>query len=414
MTKKLAGMLLVMFGLTLAAAAQGPETSAREAAQASKEAAKSAIADKAMVKQEAKEAAKAAAVEAKKAAKLAGKLAGQEAAVKAGKVAAWSDDWNAAKHFALADAELVLHDLREKFKLKEHWAEMGAWSVLAGHPQQPKLTEEEELKMYALNAMRNANPEEAIPLLDKFLQGNHAMPLKDRALSVLSSYETAQARAVLTRYAKDASNPELQLRALRYLGRVDSSEARKTLAEIYPTMQNKEARKAVLRGFQSADDTARLFAAARSETDLEVRSYAARQLGSMGARAELRQLYDAETTPEGKGQIIRALATADDVDKLSEIARKDPDPTVRREAIRRLTSIEAAQTSELLVALYGNEKETEVRKEVLSSLARREDARNLVALARKETNPELKKYAVTLLTRMRSKDAQDYLVELLK
>lgn len=321
---------------------------------------------------------------------------------------------------AAAAASIASQIDETKFVLATTMAEEGRFELeaaLAGGKfpgsQDVKLTEDEELQMYALNGMRNANPEEAVPLLARFLKGEHRMPLKERALSVLASFDTKQARDVVVAVARDASNPELQLKSMRYLGRMDSDASRQALLEIYASTQNKDAKKTILRSLQNGEDVKRLVALAKAEQDPELRAYAGRQLGSMGARSEVRQLYDAEKDAKAKSEMIRALAAAEDVEKLTEIAKKDAEPAIRREAIRRMTAIDSAQTSDVLVALYGSEKELEVRKEVISSLARREDAKNVVLLARKETDPELKKYAVSMLTRMRSKEANDYLLELL-
>jgi hypothetical protein len=71
------------------------------------------------------------------------------------------------------------------------------------------------------------------------------------------------------------------------------------------------------------------------------------------------------------------------------------------------------KAGETLAAMYGTEKDPAVRKEILRSFFVQGNAKALVEVARKETDPDLKIFAVRQLSTMRSKEATDYLVELL-
>jgi hypothetical protein len=73
-----------------------------------------------------------------------------------------------------------------------------------------------------------------------------------------------------------------------------------------------------------------------------------------------------------------------------------------------------ARTGEALRGLYTFETETELRREIISRLASQRNDTVLVSLARSEKDPVLKHAIVTHLTTMRSKDATDYMLELLK
>jgi len=54
-----------------------------------------------------------------------------------------------------------------------------------------------------------------------------------------------------------------------------------------------------------------------------------------------------------------------------------------------------------------------VRRNIIDALFTGGDAKQLVGLARSESNPELKRLAVERLSMMHSKDADAYLMELL-
>jgi len=96
------------------------------------------------------------------------------------------------------------------------------------------------------------------------------------------------------------------------------------------------------------------------------------------------------------------------------LARNEKDPKLRRTAIRAIGSDRSAQTGAGLVSLYGSETDPQVKRAIIDSLAHQGNARQLVELARKESDPQTKREIVSRLSGMKSKEAADYLVELLK
>jgi HEAT repeat protein len=86
---------------------------------------------------------------------------------------------------------------------------------------------------------------------------------------------------------------------------------------------------------------------------------------------------------------------------------------MRRLAIHQLGTMDAEQSGQSLSALYGTEKDSSVRREILHALATQDNAKTLVELAKKETNTDLKKYAVEQLSHMDSKEATEYLMSIL-
>jgi len=66
-----------------------------------------------------------------------------------------------------------------------------------------------------------------------------------------------------------------------------------------------------------------------------------------------------------------------------------------------------------LVQIYTNEKDPHLRRTAIQSMFVRGDATDLIALARKETNPEMKRQLVEQLSLMPSKEARDYMLEIL-
>jgi HEAT repeat protein len=66
-----------------------------------------------------------------------------------------------------------------------------------------------------------------------------------------------------------------------------------------------------------------------------------------------------------------------------------------------------------LVSLYADEHDDDIRREVIKSLFLQGNAKALIEIARQETDPELKQEAVKKLSLIGSKEATDYLMEIL-
>jgi hypothetical protein len=80
----------------------------------------------------------------------------------------------------------------------------------------------------------------------------------------------------------------------------------------------------------------------------------------MGAREELRQLYQKESDVEVKGQILQALFVAGDSTRLVELANGEPNAELRLAAVRHLGTMGAQRTGTALVTLYERDRDAAV------------------------------------------------------
>jgi hypothetical protein len=227
----------------------------------------------------------------------------------------------------------------------------------SGQPVSPNAESNDDLKMLALNGLLNSDPERAIPLLETVLKNNNTPRLKDRALFVLSQSNSPKAQQLLSDAAKGAFNPDLQLHALRYLA-MGGGQNRNTLYSIYASSNDLAVKRAIIDYFVMSKFT--------------------------GTN-----------------------------DPLVQIARTEKNPDLRREAIHRLGIANSAETGELLVSLYASETEHDIKGDIVNALFIQGNAKALVDLARKESNQALKQQIVQKLALMRSKDATDYMMEIL-
>src|SRR5208283_3707021 len=252
----------------------------------------------------------------------------------------------------------------------------------SGKPVSPEDASDEDLKLLALNALMNSDPDRGIPILEKLLKSGSSPRVKERALFVLAQCRTPKARDLLAQVAKGANNPDVQLKAIEYLGVNGTHENLQLLSEVYRGSNDTSIKRAILRSFMIAHDRDALLQAARNETNPELRLEAIRQLGVMGGAAEL---YASENSFEAKRAIINGLMVGGDASKLLEIAKSEKDPKLRSEAINMLGVMGRSKTGDGLVNMYRQESDAGVKRSVIRALFVQGNAPALVELARKET-----------------------------
>src|SRR5271170_3759582 len=317
------------------------------------------------------------------------------------------------------DAALAtIADLKQRFPQSRWQKDAGALEIevrqSSGQPTKPESQNDDELKMLAIQGLMNSDPERAMPLLEKVLNGAGTPKEKSRAMFVMAQSGSPQAREILGRIARGQDNPDLQRKAVEYVGLFGGAEARKTLTEVYAGSSDKAVKRAVLKSFMISGDKEQLFAAAKNEKDPDLRREAIRQLGLVKGDSELEQLYLAETSVDIRRDILQAFFLSGDTTRLLQAAQNEKDVELRRAAIRNLGLVGGENASSALQAIYNKEADRGVREEVLNALFIGGDAKTLVAIARNEKDPELKKMAVQKLSLMNSKESTDYMMELLQ
>ena len=332
----------------------------------------------------------------------------------------------------------TIADLKRRFPQSRWVKDASALEIdvrqRAGQPAHPESQSDDDLKMLAIQGLMNSDPERAMPLLEKVLNGSGTPREKSKALFVIAQSGSPQAQAILVRVAKGQSNPDLQRKAIEYLGifgggvrggveggveggvkgGVRGGRRGGVLAEIYAASNDESVKRTILRSYMISGDKADLFAAAKGEKDEQLRREAIRQLGLVHGVDELQQLYQKESSTEVKREILQAFFLAGESNRLAEAARNEKDPELRRAAVRNLGLINWSDSAKALQSIYAKETDRDVRKEVLNAYFIQGNAAGLVTIARSEKDPELKKEAVSKLALMHDKAATDYLMEILQ
>ncbi|MGH9319678.1 MAG: hypothetical protein ACRD21_11645 [Vicinamibacteria bacterium] len=385
--------------------------------------------------------------------------------------------WQARAHARIPNAQRALEliaSLESRYP-RSSWRDdaQALAAEIRGGSANVQSSDDEDLKLMALNGLLQADEEAALPILEEFLASERSSRLKERALFVLAQSESEKAHAILARIAREGRDPDLQRQAIRYLGVHASDRGLALLAELYGSLSSTEAKSTVLESFMIADDDKRLLDLARNEPNPELRGKAVHLLGTMDATAalwelyqreasddvkekmlqafmiagddehllavardgkqseELRraaiqllgaegandalwQLYQEESSLETRKQILRALFVAGEHERIAQVATNANEPLELRKAAIHNLGVSDDEAIPSLVSLYRSESSPELKRQVLDALFIQDAVKELIEIARAERDPELKKRAVEKISLIGSKEAKDFLMELLR
>jgi HEAT repeat protein len=314
-------------------------------------------------------------------------------------------------------AKATVAELRRQFPKSTWLKDAGALEIEMGQGTAQATTtdtkDDEDLRLIALNSLMNTDEERAIPLLQKLLDSNNSPKFKERVLFVLSQSDSSKAQAIMDGVARGKTHPELQKLAIRNLGINGSPKNQATLGEIYKSSTDVKVKREVLQSLGISGDHDQLFALARTEKSPEMNEAVIQALAIAGAKQQLRQLYKEYTDVDSKDRVLKASIITGDSELVNEVLKTETDPKLKREAIHIMGINGGQQNGATLVSMYKTEKNKDLREAALEALFISGDAHSLVDLARKETDPEMRKRIVEKLSVMGNREANDYLMEFL-
>jgi hypothetical protein len=220
-----------------------------------------------------------------------------------------------------------------------------------GSKANPEAQNDEDLKLLALQGLMNSNPEKAMPLVEGILNGAGSPRVKSKALFVLAQNGSPESEEILGKIARGQSNPDLQKKAITYLATFGGKQAGKILADIYRTSNDLEVKRAVIRSYIVSGDHEQLAALAKAEANAELRKEAIRNLGIVGGQADLQVLYAKEADHGVKKEILNAYFIGGDAKGLIAVARSEKDPQLRKDAVEKLSLMGTKEANEFLMEL---------------------------------------------------------------
>ncbi len=267
--------------------------------------------------------------------------------------------WKAYSFYKLGrkpEALTVLTDLEKQYPqsrwLNDARALTAEVRASNGQAASPESQTDEELKLLAMNSLMQQDPDRAIPLLQKVLNDAKNSPsIKGRAIFVLAQSKNPAARQVVLQYAKSGTNPDAQLRAIEYLGTFRSDDSAQTLGEVYAASNDPAVKRAALRGLMLSKAKDRIVQIAKTDPDINMRREAVRYLAGMQAEADMVPIYNATTDKDLKQTIIQSLGGQQSAKPLVDIARAEKDPDIKRQIVRMLTNMKSKEAQDYLIEL---------------------------------------------------------------
>jgi hypothetical protein len=260
------------------------------------------------------------------------------------------------KQRQLTDAMVTLQDIQKKFADSRWLKDARALEVevrqASGQAVSPDSQTDEDLKLLALRGLMQSDPDRAVPMIEQVLSGNSSLKVKENALFVLSQSRSPRAHEILGNVVKGGANPDLQLRAIRYLGAIGGSDNGQILEEAYRASSDESVKRAIIRSFMVSGNRTRLAAIANdTNSSVSLRGEAIQQLGVMRADDELARMYGRESSTELKRRIIQGLFVSRSAARLVELAKAEKDMALKKEIVQRLSLMRSKEATDYLVEL---------------------------------------------------------------
>ncbi len=273
--------------------------------------------------------------------------------------------------------------------------------------------EDDELKLYAINALMNSSSDKAVSLLSNIINGDSSPRLAKRAMFVLSQMNNKQAFKLISATAASDAKPVQQLEAIKVLGLMGDKKATQVLQTVYSATSNTDIKAKVLRSFMLAGEPEALVAVAKTEQNGELKNKAIKMLGNLSATAPLLKLYQDPGFADQRATIIKSIAIGGDAEALFSLVKTESDPDLKVLAVRRLGLTSPSKSGEKLQKLYIDNNDTEVREAVIRALFLQSNATALITIIKQEKDPQLKRKALKKLTLIDSDEAIDYFSKIL-
>lgn len=198
-----------------------------------------------------------------------------------------------------------------------------------------------EVRQQAVFWLSQVNSDRAVSALESILSGSGDPEMQEKALFALSQQQSGRAPAILRAYAEREDAPqELRGRAIFWMGQQggDNSAYLRTL---YGKVRNAELREQILFSVSQAGGQANgdwlLGIAKNGQESIELRKRALFWAGQGSASiGELVRLYDGITDREMREQLVFVYSQRNEreaMDKMIDIARRDSDPEIRKRAM---------------------------------------------------------------------------------
>lgn len=293
--------------------------------------------------------------------------------------------------------------------------------------RQSQECEDSEVRQAAVQALMQMETDRAIPILRRVLERRDecSAPLRKQAVFVLSQHRPNEVEDLMLEVARQDPDPEVQEAAVFWLSQVDSPRAVAALSDILrtsddPNLQEKAIFALSQHGGPEAADLLRSYALDSTKPE-RVRENAIFWFSQNPDHADasfLIELYGELESADLKEHVFFSVSQLRDPAAIEWILERALDQSesleLRKQALfwaGQHRSIDLARLS----GLYGRLADREMKEQLIFLYSQRrepEAVEQLIAIARDETDPELRKKAVFWLGQSGDDRAIEFLLEL--
>lgn len=288
--------------------------------------------------------------------------------------------------------------------------------------------EEQAVRVEALKAVNNSDPDGSAALLNRTLQRRDecSMSLRRTAVFLIgNAKQNNDAVSVLSEVARNDPSDEVRSAALDWLSRMPGDEALATIESISRSSENERMQRAAVRALvRHPSARARVMVRALVEREATPERLRLDALDSFNKEqtsaddiAWMRSLYAKTSSRRIKSRVVSTLAKVggDDTERwLLGIARdEDEDSETRSYALRRVAE---TQPIAELARLYDSAAQRSVRSSLIDVLGRRSEEAatdKLIDIVKNGTDPQLRSSAIAALSRKKDPRTIRLLMELI-
>ncbi|KPK56882.1 MAG: hypothetical protein AMS21_12250 [Gemmatimonas sp. SG8_38_2] len=292
-------------------------------------------------------------------------------------------------------------------------------------------SEEDEMRMAALNALLQMNSEQAIPILQRVLQDREAdnactIEMRRKAVFLLSQHLDEENVDIMLDVVQNDPDPDIRGQAVFWLSQVPGERTVSALEEIVlqsndPELQEKAIFSLGQVGSERASQILRDYAM-RDGAPVELRANAIFWLGQQGKGVNVRflqEIYAETNEAEIKEKILFSVSQSggsQNGEWLLGIASDTSEPM----ELRKKAMFWAGQAGVSVVemaSLYETMPDRELKEQIIFALSQQGDDEavdKLLDIARSETDIELRKQAIFWLSQSDDPRVAEFLMEIIE
>ncbi len=291
-------------------------------------------------------------------------------------------------------------------------------------------TDDDEARFIALTALMQNDPDQVLPVLQKLLERKDecSIRLRKRAVYLVAQTKEEERSDILLRVASSDPSTDVRREAVQWLSQVNTERAARALDSILFSTSDDDMRDRAASALSqhrspSARASLRKFAEQTNvPTELRTRAiyYIAQSARRTGDESDyFKSLFAKTASPELREALIQGIAnqkTPDRTSWLLGVARdKNHEIGVRKKALfyAGQTGLELKDLLPLYEDFAGQADMQEQMLYVYSSRKETEATDKLLAIAKAEKNPELRRKAISWLGQRKDPRVKQFLLDLL-